>query len=505
MKDNGARGQGLLIGVGLGPGDPELVTPKAQKAIARAEVVAYPSARHGRSVARSIAEPYLREGQEELPLVFPLTTEPEDPRGGYEQALVAAYDEWAQAIAERLAAGRTVAFLCEGDPFVYGSYIYLHERLAPRFRCEVVPGVPSFCAAAAAAGVPLAKRDDALTVLPGTLPEEELARRLAAADAATVLKLGRTFGSVRRAAQAAGVAERAVYVERASTDRERVERLPEVAGDVPYMSILLVPTGDRSPAGKRRPQRHERSLVTVVGIGPGAPDWLTPEAHAALCDADELVGYAPYLERVPRRPGQRRHPSDNRQELERARQAIALAREGRRVAVVSSGDPGVFAMATAVCEALDRDGLAEAVDLQVIPGITAMQAAAARVGAPLGHDFCVLSLSDRLKPWALIERRLRAASAGDLVLALYNPASRSRREQLERARKLLLEHRDGSTPVVVARALGSPEEAVEVTTLADLDCSRIDMRCLLIVGSSRTRVVARGGQRPAIVYTPRSY
>lgn len=505
MTVNGARSEGVLFGVGLGPGDPELVTPKAQRAIQRAAIVAYPQAPRGRSFARSIAEPYLRPDHVELPLVFPVTTEPDDPAGGYERALAAAYDDWAEAIAERLRAGLDVAFICEGDPFVYGSYIYVHERLAGRFRCEVVPGVPSFCGAAAAAGVPLAKRDDKLALLPGTLDEEELASQLAATDAAVVLKLGRTFGNVRRAAQAAGVAERSLYVERATTSRERVEVLPEVSGDVPYMSLLLVPTADRSPAGRRRPARRAQAAVTVVGLGPGDPAWLTPEAHAALCDADELVGYGPYLERVPQRPGQRRHPSDNREELDRARLAVALAREGRRVAVVSSGDPGVFAMATAVCEALDSDGLAADVELEVLPGITAMQAAAARVGAPLGHDFCALSLSDRLKPWAVIEKRLRAACAGDLVIAIYNPASRSRRSQLERARELLVELRGAETPVVVARALGSEDEEVTVTTLAALDCASVDMRCLLIVGSSRTRVVARPDGSTPLVYTPRSY
>ena len=214
------------------------------------------------------------------------------------------------------------------------------------------------------------------------------------------------------------------------------------------------------------------------------------------------MGYAPYLARVPERRGQRRVGSNNRVEADRARAALALAAGGERVAVVSSGDPGIFAMAAAVLEALDEDG--GGVEVRVVPGLSAMQAAAARVGAPLGHDFCVLSLSDQLKPWDVIERRLDAAGAADLALALYNPASRTRREQLERARSVLLRHRAPETPVVVARAVGSGEEAVTVTTLGGLDAAVVDMRTLLIVGSSTTRVIANGAEPPR-VYTPRRY
>jgi precorrin-2 C20-methyltransferase/precorrin-3B C17-methyltransferase len=182
---------------------------------------------------------------------------------------------------------------------------------------------------------------------------------------------------------------------------------------------------------------------------------------------------------------------------------LDLAKRGRRVAVVSSGDPGVFAMAAAVLE-VGEDPEWKDVPVRVVPGLTAAQAVASRVGAPLGHDFCVLSLSDRLKPWSVIESRLIAAAGADLVIAIYNPASRSRREQLVRARELLLEHRDPGTPVVVGRDVGGPEESVRVTTLGELDPSTIDMRCLLIVGSSQTRASARGDGSP-VVFTPRHY
>lgn len=512
---------GRLYGVGVGPGDPELLTVKAARAIAAADVIAYPSARHGQSVARQIAAPHLREDHLEVLLGFPVTTELTEHAGGYEAALGEFYDAAAAELAGHLDAGRDVAILCEGDPLFYGSYMYFHERLAPRYETTVIPGVTAFSAAAAAAGAPLVKRDDVFVALPGTLPPDVLADHLRDADAAVVMKLGRTFPKVREAAAEAGVAARGVYVERASSERQRLAPLDEVADDdVPYMSLVLVPTANAARAGTRddaaaAPAESTPNgggaaapgggSVVVVGLGPAGPEWLTPEARTELAAAQELVGYAPYLARVPERAGQRRHASDNRVEAARARHALELAAGGARVAVVSSGDPGIFAMASAVLEQVEAgNGRFAGVEVRVVPGLSAMQAAASRVGAPLGHDFCVVSLSDRLKPWDAIERRLDAAGAADFALALYNPASRSRREQLARAREVLLRHRAPRTPVVVARAVGAPGESVTVTTLGELDLDAVDMRTLLIVGSSTTRVIAGGDGAPR-VYTPRSY
>ncbi len=497
-----ASTSGRLFGVGLGPGDPELVTLKARRVIEQADVVAYPTARHGRSIARSIAAPYLRSGQTEIAMTFPVTTEDVVPHGGYERALREFYDDQAERLASHLDAGRAVVVLCEGDPFFYGSYMYLHERLAHRYATEVVPGVTSFSAAAAAAGVPLAKSDDVLTVLPGTLPPEVIAHHLRTTDAAVVLKLGRTFDSVRQAAERAEVGDRTIYVERASTPDERFMMLRDVDGTIPYMSLLLVPTANATDTS----QRHDRGAeVAVVGLGPAGPQWLTPEAATALAGADDLVGYVGYLDRVPPRAGQQRHESDNRDEAERAHLALKLAASGRRVAVVSSGDPGIFAMAAAVLEAFEACGDEyREVAVRIVPGVSAMQAAAARVGAPLGHDFCVISLSDQLKPWDVVERRLEAAGASDMAVAIYNPASRTRREQLERARAVLLVHRGQDTPVVVARDVGGKQEQISVSTLAGFEAASVDMRTLLIVGSSTTRVVDGADGTPR-VYTPRSY
>ena len=485
--------RGTLWGVGLGPGDPELVTVKAARVIAEADVVAYHSARHGRSIARGIADPYLRPGQIEEHLVYPVTTQTTDHPGGYAGAMEDFYRESADRIAAHLDAGRNVALLAEGDPLFYSSYMHMHTRLTQRFDAVIVPGVTSVSAASAATGTPLVQGDEVLTILPGTLPITELKRRLADTDAAVVLKLGRSYPAVREALSSAGRLDETFYVERASTSRQRVMPAGEVDDEtVPYFSLAMLPGAARqhAPAGS----------VAVVGLGPGDTDWMTPQSRRELAAATDLIGYGPYLDRVGTRNGQHRHPSDNTDEPARARLACTLAQQGRAVAVVSSGDPGVFAMATAVLEEAKQW---PGVHVRVIPAMTAAQAVASRVGAPLGHDYAVISLSDRLKPWEVIEERLRAAARADLVLAIYNPASKSRTWQVGAMRELLLAYRDPGTPVVVGRDVSGPREEVKVVALVDLDPADVDMRCLLIIGSSQTQwYTEESGNR---VFTPRRY
>ena len=483
-------GPGTLWGIGLGPGDPELVTVKAARLIGQADVVAYHSARHGRSIARGIAEPYLRDGQIEEHLVYPVTTETTDHPGGYAGAMEDFYGEAAERIAAHLDAGRNVALLAEGDPLFYSSYMHMHTRLTRRFDAVIVPGVTSVSAASAATGTPLVQGDQVLTILPGTLPVDELKHRLADSDAAVVLKLGRSYPAVREALSSTGRLGEAFYVERASTPQQRV--LPAADVDdakVPYFSLAMV-----SGASSRR--ERVTGSVAVVGLGPGAADWMTPQSRRELAAATDLIGYGPYLDRIHGHADQRRHPSDNTDEPARARLACTLAEAGRAVAVVSSGDPGVFAMATAVLEEAKQW---PGVQVRVIPAMTAAQAVASRVGAPLGHDYAVISLSDRLKPWEVIAARLTAAAATDLVLAIYNPASNTRTWQVGAMQDLLLEHRDPGTPVVIGRDVSGPREDVKVVRLADLDPADIDMRCLLIVGSSQTQWYDDR------VFTPRHY
>jgi precorrin-3B C17-methyltransferase len=241
----------------------------------------------------------------------------------------------------------------------------------------------------------------------------------------------------------------------------------------------------------------------VIGTGPGNPEQMTPEALAAVEAANDFFGYGPYLDRLTLRADQTRHASDNREELDRAGAALALATGGADVCVVSGGDPGVFAMAAAVCEAIDK-GPAEwrGVDLTVLPGITAMLAVAARVGAPLGHDFCALSLSDNLKPWTVIENRLAMAAQAGFVIALYNPISKARPWQLGSAFELLRRHLPATTPVIFGRAAGRPDERITVQPLEGADAALADMATCVIIGSPETRVIAREGQ-PDLIYTPR--
>ncbi|MFM6849015.1 MAG: precorrin-3B C(17)-methyltransferase, partial [Terrabacter sp.] len=261
-------------------------------------------------------------------------------------------------------------------------------------------------------------------------------------------------------------------------------------------SSLPAVTSDPAPAQSSSAGAAVGEVV-VIGLGPGPDRWLTPEAATALAEVGHVVGYAPYVNRVPQREGLVRHASGNTVEVDRARDALEMARKGERVAVVSGGDAGVFGMASAVFEAAETHGYAD-VPVRVLPAVTAAQAVAARAGAPLGGDFAIMSLSDRLKPWEVVERRLRAAAAADLVVALYNPASRSRTEQVARAREVLLEERPGDTIVVVGRDVGRAEESLTVTTLEALDPATIDMKCLVVVCASGTRVT-RSGQ----VWTPR--
>ena len=237
--------------------------------------------------------------------------------------------------------------------------------------------------------------------------------------------------------------------------------------------------------------------LTIAGLGPGDDALVTPEVTAALAAATDIVGYAPYVARVRPRNGLTLHPSDNRVELQRADEALRLASEGHHVVVVSSGDPGVFAMASAVFEALEEKPQWQELSIRVLPGVTAMLAAAARAGAPLGHDFCAINLSDNLKPWPVIEKRLRLAAEADFAIAMYNPRSANRPEGFGRALDILSEAGCGERIVIFARAVSAPDERIETVRLREAKPEMADMRTLVIVGNSATRRVGRW------VYAPR--
>lgn len=244
--------------------------------------------------------------------------------------------------------------------------------------------------------------------------------------------------------------------------------------------------------------------LTVVGLGPGNAGQVTPEALDAVREADDFFGYIPYLDRLSLAPHQRRHASDNREEISRAEAALTIAAAGGKVCVVSGGDPGVFAMAAAVCEAIENGPEHwRQIDLRVVPGVTAMLAVAAKAGAPLGHDFCAISLSDNLKPWSLIEKRLIAAADAGFVMAFYNPVSKARPHQLTTAFNVLRAHLPGTVPVIFGRAAGRVDERINVVPLSEASSDMADMATCIIVGSVETRLIDRAGQAP-IVYSPRS-
>ena len=238
--------------------------------------------------------------------------------------------------------------------------------------------------------------------------------------------------------------------------------------------------------------------LIIAGLGPGDEAMVTPEVTAALADATDVVGYIPYVARVAPRPGLTLHASDNRVELDRATHALQMAKSGQRVVIVSSGDPGVFAMASAVFEAVEAAADFETVDIRVLPGITAMLAAAAAIGAPLGHDFCAINLSDNLKPWAVIENRLRHAAQADFAMAFYNPRSASRPDTLARALDVLRAECGSDRLISFARAVSTPDQHIRTVTLAEATPDMADMRTVVILGNSATRRVGR------YVYTPRS-
>ena len=358
--------------------------------------------------------------------------------------------------------------------------------------------------ARADASPPLAARVEAL------LDAQGLARRALAALVAPATLLGNV--RLEEAAQALGVPLRFAEADNAHAQANGSDAAAWLGSTLRVAHTLRATADGLACAVASHPidpatLGRARGRLTVLGLGPGGAAWRTPAARSALAEATDILGYTTYVTMAgPFRADQRVHGTDNREEMQRARHAFELAAQGRRVAVVSSGDPGVFAMAAAVLEALDeaRDPQWAAVDLRVEPGISASLATAAQAGAPLGHDFCAISLSDNLKPWEVIEMRLRHAAQADLVMAFYNPISRARPWQLDRALDIVRAHRAADTVVVLGRDIGRPGATLTTTTLGALRSDRVDMRTMVIVGSSTTRRFAIDGGREW-VYTPRWY
>lgn len=481
---------GRFWAVGVGPGDAELLTLRALRILQAADVVYHAGPEPTRGRAYEIVAAQLRPDQQvRCALTASMTAaSASDWRQVYRPAV--------EAIASDCRAGRNVAFITEGDPTLYSTAAYVWQLLSELhldLTIEVVPGVTSITAAAARALTPLVQKDETLAIVPAHYHTDAVSDWLQRASAVAFLKPTAALGAI-----AAGLGERdAVYLENVGRGDEYLTRdLHEAAGRDCYFSLVLAPAPVRDPRAisSEPPASAGGAQVTVVGLGPGALDLLTPRALRALRSADVIVGYDAYLPSLaPLQLRAELRGCPIGAELERARLVLDLAGQGRRVVLVSSGDAGVYGMASLLLET------AGDMEVDAVPGVTAATAAASLLGAPLGHDFACISLSDLLTPWPAIERRLEAAGRGDLVVALYNPLSLKRTWQLPRAREILLQHRRLETPVGVVDRAYRAGSRTWLTTLGDFTSEGIGMETLIIVGSSQTRVL--NGR----LVTPRGY
>ncbi len=508
---------GRFHAIGVGPGDPELLTLKAVNILRRVPVVCHAGPEDRRGRAWEAALPHLRPdvvGRTVLTASMSETTAA-DWRVQYRPAV--------EQIAADCRAGRNVAFVTEGDPTLYSTAIPVWQLLgeiAPEVPLEIVPGVSSITAAAARAGWPLARGEEPLLIAPAGYQVARLERWLAEFPNLCLVKPARAMPQLLRAVEARGA--EAAYVEELGNARELITTdLRSVAERRSYFSLILVrqsrsslsplprvegegvrgdsPRGTRTPSSPSlSPEAGEKGeRLCVIGLGPGDPRLLTCQADEALRQADVILGYDAYL-RALASLGLRAElrPSPIGAEADRARQALELAVAGKRVALVSSGDPGVYGMASVLLEHAEQF---PGVSVEVVPGVTAATAAASVLGAPLGHDFACVSLSDLLTPWELIENRLDAAGRADFVLAIYNPISQRRTWQLPRAREVLLRHRRPETVVGLADRAFRPDTRIWLTTLGELSAKGVGMETILLVGNSQTRVV--NGR----MVTPRGY
>lgn len=486
---------GKFSAIGVGPGDPELLTLKALNVLRQAEAIYHAGPADREGLAYETVQSFLSPAQAVHSIDLLMVRGHDDWRERYAPAV--------EQIAADCRAGRHVAFVTEGDPTLYSTASYLWQLLEerhPEIPVEVVPGVTSLTAAAAKARLPLAQKDECLAVLPATYQAQKIAGVLEEFSSVAFLKLGETWQNI---IDLVTPDRQVVYAEQVTTTNEFLTKDLEQmrARRPPYFSLLLAKKRNADYADECREdsclrQSAESAFkqIWVIGLGPGEPRHMTLAAGEALRAADAIVGYTAYLDLL--QPLQLRAElfgSPIGKEAERAEQTLELARAGRKVALVSSGDAGVYGMASVLMEKAGAD-----VTVEVIPGVTAATAAAALLGAPLGHDFACISLSDLLTPWEVIERRLEAAGESDLVTVLYNPISQRRDWQLLRARDVLLKHRRPETPVGLVDQAYRAGQRIWHTTLQKLDAQGVSMTATVIIGSTQTRLI--GGR----MVTPRS-
>ena len=465
--------------VGVGPGDPQLMTVRAVEIVGQARVIyhAGPAERQGR--AWEIICELVRPGQE----VRHLLSEPMSSVTGAADWRLP-YRPGVEQIVADCRRGRDVVFVTEGDPSLFSTAIpvcQLLGEIAPDVPITVVPGVSSITAAAARLRWPLAQKDETLRIIPATQHALDLACLLTTESSLCLLKTGPALPHIIAALARQPYSWDTAYAENLGAEQEWITSdLSQALGRSAYFSLVLL---------RRRPlpgtAMPSAGKVSIVGLGPGDPELLTHRALQVLRSASDLVGYSGYLELIKPLGCQGNcHALPLGAETERARLALDLARQGRLVVLASSGDAGVYGMASLLMEIAAES---PRVDIEVVPGVTAATAAAALLGAPLGHDFVCISLSDLLTPWAVIERRLRAAGQGDFVIVLYNPASQERRWQLPRARDILAAYRSRETPVGLVHRAYRPGMRVEFTTLDALTVDTVTMETTIIIGNSQTR------------------
>jgi cobalt-factor III methyltransferase len=520
---------GTFWGVGVGPGDPELMTRKAARVLAEVDWIFCPAEpTQGASFAARIVEPLGLPAEKFRPVSLCMSRQ----RGAAQEAYRCA----AEAIVMELQQGRSAAWITEGDPLFYSTFPYIAEevrRICSEARIDIVPGVSSVQAAAARTGVPLARLDEAMAVLPAAYGLERLPLLLDSCATVALLKVHSVFDSLLDRLADLPKNIQALYIEKVGTAEERLTAdLHSLRGQkLPYFSLVLLRRGDQGRAGGVSPlflpnrgftpPARPKSCLFIVGLGPGARATMTGQALEALRHSQVIVGYSGYFEGIG-------DVVDGKEclalplgaERERARLAVQRAREGESVCVISSGDAGIYGMASLVLETLEAAGDHSDLEVAVIPGVSAVNACAALLGAPLGHDFAAVSLSDLLTPWPQIERRLLAAAQADFVLVLLNPRSSRREGQWRRALEILLQDRRPETPAGIVRQAYRSGQSVEITMLGRMVEANVDMFTTVIIGNSQTRrfgdklvtprgYSASGGRKPPVwkeqgAYTPRS-
>jgi precorrin-2 C20-methyltransferase/precorrin-3B C17-methyltransferase len=474
---------GRFWAIGVGPGDPELLTLKAARLIEQAQLIyhAGPAADQGRALA--IIQHLLKPCQTVRTLGL----------GSMRYVSDDAYRPGVEAMIADCRQGHDVVFIAEGDPTLYSTASQVCQcltKLDPEISYQIVPGVSSITAAAARVGWPLARHDEPLAIIPACHHTDNLMSLLDAFPVAALLKLGPALHHLPELLKD----HDAVYVDELGTRAEFITSdLNAVRDRNRYFSLLLV----RRRSTAVPPSDQRLGKLSVVGLGPGDVHLLTQQAREALFEAEVIVGYQAYLRLLePLGLTAECRGTPLGAEADRAQLALDFARSGRRVALVSSGDAGVYGMASLLLETAGADST---VPIHVIPGISAMLAAAALLGAPLGHDFACISLSDLLTPWHVITDRLNAAGQGDFVVALYNPVSQRRTQQLPQAREILLRHRPATTPVGLVTRAHREGGTVRLSTLGELTTEGITMETIILIGNRSTRII--NGR----MVTPRGY